>query len=56
MTGVRAPVRDGSGEVVAALGVAALAERVGPAAEAEIVAKVVATAAAIGDRLATVAC
>ncbi len=32
-----------------------LAERVGPAAEAEIVTKVVATATAIGDRLATAA-
>lgn len=55
MTGVAAPVRDGSGEVVAALGVAALAERVEPAGEAELVAKVGATATAIGDRLATVA-
>ncbi|CBG68544.1 hypothetical protein SCAB_13901 [Streptomyces scabiei 87.22] len=50
MTGVMTPVRDGRGEVVAAL-----AERVGPAAEAEIVTKVVATATAIGDRLATAA-
>jgi len=49
------PVRDGRGEVVAALGVAALAERVGPAAEAEIVTKVVAPATAIGARLATAA-
>jgi DNA-binding IclR family transcriptional regulator len=45
VTGVAAPVRDGSGEVVAAL-----TERVEPAGEAELVAKVVATA--IGDRLA----
>jgi len=52
VTGVTAPVSDGSGEVVAALGLAALAERVGPAAEADVVAKVVATATAIGDRLA----
>lgn len=50
--GISAPIRDETGQVVAAVSVAALASRVGPEQEPEIVQRLLATARTISDRLA----
>ncbi|WP_030434809.1 IclR family transcriptional regulator [Actinoplanes subtropicus] len=55
VVGIAAPVRDERGQVVAAVSVVALESRVDAAAEAEIVARLLATAGEISDRLAMVA-
>jgi DNA-binding IclR family transcriptional regulator len=53
--GIAAPVRDESGGVVAAVSVAAVASRVPPTRQPEVVSAVCAAASEISDRLATVA-
>jgi len=53
--GIAAPIRDESGQVVAAVSVAALASRVGPKAEPRVIKEVLSTAAQISDRLIVVA-
>ena len=53
--GIAAPIRDDSGAVVAAVSVAAIASRVPPTRQHEVVAAVCAAASEIGERLATVA-
>ncbi|WP_173074185.1 IclR family transcriptional regulator [Phytohabitans rumicis] len=53
--GIAAPIRDEHDQVVAAVSVAALASRVSPEAEAEIVRQVLATAHQITERLSVIA-
>ncbi|GAA5156519.1 IclR family transcriptional regulator [Amycolatopsis dongchuanensis] len=53
--GIAAPIRDESGAVVAAVSVAAVASRVPPARQPEVVAAVRAAAGEISERLTTVA-
>jgi DNA-binding IclR family transcriptional regulator len=53
--GIAAPIRDESGGVVAAVSVAAIASRVPPTRQPEVVGAVCAAASEISDRLATVA-
>ncbi|MEU4160837.1 IclR family transcriptional regulator [Actinoplanes sp. NPDC026670] len=53
--GISAPIRDGSGQVVAAVSVAALASRVNAEAEPQIITQVLDTAGRISDKLAMVA-
>jgi DNA-binding IclR family transcriptional regulator len=53
--GIAAPIRDGTGAVVAAVSVAAVASRIPPGREGEVVDAVRAAAAEISERLATVA-
>ena len=55
MVGIAAPIRGETGRVVAAVSVAALASRVTPEPEPEIVRRVQDAARTIGDRLAVVA-
>lgn len=55
VVGISAPIRDADKQVVAAVGIAALASRIRPEAETEIAQKVLATAGEISVRMAVVA-
>ncbi|MFE2423840.1 IclR family transcriptional regulator C-terminal domain-containing protein [Streptomyces hokutonensis] len=55
VVGISAPIRDADKQVVAAVGIAALASRIRPEAETEIARKVLATAGEISHRMAVVA-
>jgi DNA-binding IclR family transcriptional regulator len=53
--GIAAPIRDDNGQVVAAVSVAALASRVSPEAEPQIITRVLEAAQQINDKLAVIA-
>lgn len=55
VVGIAAPIRDGDGNVVASVSVAALASRLYPEAEAEVAQRVLGAAGEISDRMKVVA-